>query len=223
MREYSVFDILGPVMVGPSSSHTAGASRLALLARSVAGGTPQEVQIILHGSFAETYQGHGSDLALLGGLLGLGPDDVAIKDAYNLAQEAGLKYTFTPINLGESYHPNTVKFIIKTANNEKITVTGASIGGGNVLITEINDFSVELKGDLPTLISNHYDVPGVIAQVSLILAQHEINIAFMRVFRKEKRKIATMVLETDELVPQSVLDEILQVEQVVDVRFVEPI
>lgn len=223
MREYSVFDILGPIMVGPSSSHTAGASRLALLARLVAGGTPEEVEIFLHGSFAETYQGHGSDLALLGGLLGLGPDNIAIKDAYNLAEKAGLKHTFTPCNLGEKFHPNTVKFVMKNIQGETITVTGASIGGGNVLITEINDFSVELKGDLPTLISNHYDMPGVIAKVSLILAQHDINIAFMRVFRKEKRKIATMVLETDELIPQSVLEEILQVEQVVDVRFVEPI
>lgn len=223
MREYSVFDILGPIMVGPSSSHTAGAARLALLARSVAGGTPKEVNILLHGSFAETYQGHGSDLALLGGLLGLAPDDIAIKDAYSLAKEADLKYTFTPINLGEKFHPNTVKFVIITQEGEKLTVTGASIGGGNVLITEINDFSVEIKGDLPTLISNHYDVPGVIAKVSLILAQHEINIAFMRVFRKEKRKIATMVLETDEVVPKLVLEEIMKIDQVVNVRFVKPI
>jgi L-serine dehydratase len=223
MRNYSCFDILGPVMVGPSSSHTAGAVRLGRLARAIAGGLPKEVDILLHGSFSETYRGHGTDLALIGGLLGFDTDDVRIRDSFILAEQEGLKFQLVPTNLGEGYHPNSVKFLITTADGEKLSITGASIGGGNVIVTHINEADIELKGDLPALITTHRDIPGVISQVSGILADHRINVAFMRVFRKEKRKLAHMVVETDEKVPPSVLEEILKIETIENVRAIEPV
>lgn len=222
MREYSCFDILGPVMVGPSSSHTAGAVRLGRLAKAIAGGVPKDVEILLHGSFSETYRGHGTDLALIGGLLGFNTDDVRIRNSFTIAEEQGLKFRLVPTNLGEEYHPNTVKFLITTSENEKLSITGASVGGGNIVITHINDNEIELKGDLPTIITTHQDIPGVISRVSAVLAEYKINIAFMRVFRKEKRKLANMVLETDEKVPEKAITEILQLEPIVNVRFIEP-
>ncbi|MFZ5946065.1 MAG: L-serine ammonia-lyase, iron-sulfur-dependent subunit beta [Bacillota bacterium] len=222
MRDYSCFDILGPVMVGPSSSHTAGAVRLGRLARSIIGDVPEEVEILLHGSFGQTYRGHGTDLALIGGLLGFNTDDVRIRDSFALAAEAGLKYKFTPVNLGEGYHPNTVRFVLQTKNKETVSIDGASIGGGSVIITAINDHQIELKGDLPAVITTHQDIPGVISKVSGVLAAARINIAFMRVFRKEKRKLAHMIVETDDRVAPQVIGEILKLEPIVDVRFIEP-
>ncbi|MDK2824059.1 MAG: L-serine dehydratase [Clostridia bacterium] len=222
MREYSCFDILGPIMVGPSSSHTAGAVRLGRLARSIIGGLPEEVEILLHGSFAQTYRGHGTDLALIGGLLGFNTNDVRIRDSFSFAQSVGLKFRFISTDLGDGFHPNTVKFIVFTKNQEKLTITGSSIGGGNVVITEINGYEIKLKGDLPTIITTHQDVPGVISRVSGVLANYKINIAFMRVFRKEKRKLAQMIVETDEQVPQEIIEEILKLEPIVNVRFIEP-
>ncbi|NLT95583.1 MAG: L-serine ammonia-lyase, iron-sulfur-dependent, subunit beta [Clostridia bacterium] len=223
MRNFSCFDILGPVMVGPSSSHTAGAVRLGRLARAIAGGLPKEVKILLHGSFSQTYRGHGTDLALIGGLLGFETDDVRIRDSFEIAKQQGLIFQLVPTNLGEGFHPNSVKFLITTVDGEKLSITGASVGGGNVVITHINDDEIELKGDLPALITTHRDIPGVISQVCGILAGHNINIAFMRVFRKEKRKLAHMVVETDEKVEPDVLEEILKIETVENVRAIEPV
>jgi len=223
LREYSCFDILGPVMVGPSSSHTAGAVRLGRLARAISGGLPQEVEILLHGSFSQTYRGHGTDLALIGGLLGFNTDDVRIRDSFAIAREKGLKFRLVPTHLGEGFHPNTVKFIITAGDAEKLSVTGASVGGGNVVVTHINDNEIEIKGDLPTLITTHHDIPGVISKVSGVLAEHKINIAFMRVFRKEKRKLAHMVVETDEKVAAEVIEEILKLEPIVNVRSIEQV
>jgi L-serine dehydratase len=209
-------------MVGPSSSHTAGAVRLGRLARSIIGSLPEEVEILLHGSFAQTFRGHGTDLALIGGLLGFNTDDVRIRDSFSFAQSVGLKFRFISTDLGDGFHPNTVKFIVFTKNQEKLTITGSSIGGGNVVITEINGYEIKLKGDLPTIITTHQDVPGVISRVSGVLANYKINIAFMRVFRKEKRKLAQMIVETDEQVPQEIIEEILKLEPIVNVRFIEP-
>ncbi|KJS22670.1 MAG: serine dehydratase [Clostridiaceae bacterium BRH_c20a] len=223
MREYSCFDILGPVMVGPSSSHTAGAVRLGRLARAIAGGMPKEAEIILHGSFSQTYRGHGTDLALIGGLLGFNTDDVRIRNSFAIAGETGLIFKFTPTHLGEGFHPNTVKFLLVTAEDEKLSITGASVGGGNVVITHINDNEIELKGDLPTLITTHHDIPGVISRVSGVLAEYKINIAFMRVFRKEKRKLAHMVVETDDKVNSVVINDILKLDPIVNVRSIEPV
>lgn len=210
-------------MVGPSSSHTAGAVRLGRLARAMAGGQPKKVDIHLHGSFSQTYRGHGTDLALVGGLLGFDTDNVRIRDSFAIAAKEGLKFRFFPTNLGEGFHPNTVKFLLTTEDGQQLSITGASIGGGNVVVTHINDDEIELKGDLPALITTHRDVPGVISQVSKVLAENKINIAFMRVFRKEKRKLAHMVVETDERVDPNVLAEILKIEAIENVRAIEPV
>lgn len=210
-------------MVGPSSSHTAGAVRLGRLARSIIGGLPKKVEIFLHGSFAQTYRGHGTDLALIGGLLGLNTADPQISNSFTKAKEEGLDFKFIPTDLGEEVHPNTVKFIITNRADEELTIMGSSIGGGSVVITQLNGNEIELKGDLPTIITTHHDIPGVISRVSQILANYKINIAFMRVFRKEKRKLANMIVETDENVQAEIIKEILALEPVVNVSFIEPV
>ena len=141
MSEYSCFDIIGPVMVGPSSSHTAGAVRLGRLARAIADGLPKSVQIILHGSFAKTYRGHGTDLAILAGLLGMETDDIRIRDSYRLAEEAGLDFTITTADLGEQYHANTVKFVMVNQFDYEITMIGCSVGGGKIIQLSDHDFA----------------------------------------------------------------------------------
>ena len=184
MSEYSCFDIIGPVMVGPSSSHTAGAVRLGRFARAIAKELPNRVQIYLHGSFAKTYKGHGTDLALLGGLLGMETDDVQIRDSFRLAEESGLVYEFIPSDLGDEYHANTAKFVMTLSDGSVKEVVGCSIGGGKVLITELDGFPVEISGAYPTIIDTHMDQPGVIHLITGVLVEHNINIAAMKVFRQ---------------------------------------
>ena len=222
--EFSCFDIIGPVMVGPSSSHTAGACRLGRLARALADNTPVKVDIILHGSFAQTYKGHGTDLALIGGLLGMDTDDERIKDAEYYAKEAGLEYIIRTDDLGEDRHANTVKFIIINSYGDAFTMMGASLGGGKVMITEINDFPVEIDGNLPALCNIHKDQPGAVYAISEVLLKYKINIASMRVYRREEKyTVAFMIIETDDLVPQEAMAEIEELSVIVDVKFIPPI
>ena len=222
MSEYSCFDIIGPVMVGPSSSHTAGAVRLGRFARAIAKELPQEVEILLHGSFAKTYKGHGTDLALLGGLLGMETDDVRIRDSFRYAEEAGLKYTMTAVELGDGYHANTAKFIMKLSDGSVKEVVGCSIGGGKVLITELDGFPVEISGTYPTIIDTHMDQPGVIHMITGVLVDYGVNIAGMKVFRQEKNTVAYMIIETDQCVSEAALAEIRDMQPVLDVKFVKP-
>lgn len=196
MEDFSVFDIIGPRMTGPSSSHTAGAVRIALIARRLLGAEIARVHFTLYGSFAETGKGHGTDKALIGGILGFAPDDERIPRAYELAKEQGIHVDFT-FSDEPADHPNTVKIELVDVNDRKMEVVGRSVGGGNILITEINEQGVELSGDYPTLIVSHRDEPGVIAEVSHVLAQLNINIAFMRVFRHGRGRDAYMCIETD--------------------------
>ena len=207
LEDFSVFDIVGPRMTGPSSSHTAGAVKMALLARRIAGGDIVSARFILYGSFAETGRGHGTDKALIAGALGMEPDDGRIRRAYQVAREMGVDvsvdYSGEP-----SKYPNTALMRLKNADGREAEVTGVSIGGGNILITEINGLSVELTGDYPTLIARYIDAPGVIAEVSHVLAQLHINIAFMRVFRHGKGEDAYMTVETDEPVTAEALETI---------------
>ena len=196
MEDLSVFDIIGPRMTGPSSSHTAGAVRIAYIARKLIGTEISRVHFTLYGSFAETGRGHGTDKALIGGILGFTPDDDRIPHAYELALDQGIQVNFTysdePVD-----HPNTVRIELMDVNARKMEVVGRSVGGGNILITEINEQAVELSGDYPTLIVSHRDEPGVIAVVSQVLAQMKVNIAFMRVFRHGRGRDAYMCIETD--------------------------
>ncbi len=195
----SIFDIIGPVMIGPSSSHTAGAARLGKMARCIFGNTPKKVEMTLYGSFAKTYKGHGTDRALLGGLLGFKEDDKRIRNAKELADEAGLDYTFieSPLDIG---HPNVVKFDLYGDNNRHMSVVGRSIGGGQIMITEVDGNDMSITGDEFTLVVFHEDRPGAISLISQALSESDINIASMRVFRKGKYKDAVMVITTDSVV-----------------------
>ena len=204
MENFSVFDIIGPRMTGPSSSHTAGAVRMAHTARHIAGMDVQEASFTLCGSFAETGKGHGTDKALIAGVLGMETDDPRIKNAYAIAREQGVLVSVTfsdePVK-----HPNTARIHIVSGDGHETDVIGESVGGGNILITEINGLDVELTGEYPTLIIQHRDEPGVIAEVSHVLAQLKVNIAFMRVFRHSRGEDAYMTIETDQTVTQEMV------------------
>ena len=195
----SIFDIIGPVMIGPSSSHTAGAARLGKMARCIFGSVPKKVEMTLYGSFAKTYKGHGTDRALLGGLLGFKADDKRIRNGKELADEASLDYTFieSPLDIG---HPNVVKFDLYGEKERHMSVVGRSIGGGQIMITEVDGNDMSITGDEFTLVVFHEDKPGAISLISQALSESDINIASMRVFRKGKYKDAVMVITTDSVV-----------------------
>ncbi len=216
----SIFDIIGPVMIGPSSSHTAGAVRLGLLAASILGSLPAKAEINLHGSFAQTYRGHGTDMALLAGLMGWLPDDERIPRADAYAAQQGLEYSFHKIDLGNMAHPNTVLFRLTAANGSRCEIAGSSVGGGQVRVSEIDGFPVELTGQLPAVLTVHVDTRGVIAMVTGILAKAGINIATMRLFRHDKGGMASMVIECDQIVPQATLAVIGGLQQIESVRFI---
>jgi len=217
-----VFDMLGPIMVGPSSSHTAGAARLGLMARKILAAELTKANILLHGSFAETGQGHGTQLALIAGLLGMQPDDERIRLAPQIAKEAGITVEFENVHLGE-VHPNSVKFLLIGKDGEKVEITGSSIGGGKIMITEVNEFSVEFTGEYPTLVLQYVDSPGMVAEITHILALTQINIAQMRVSREGKGQTALAVIETDEKVDEEILANIRKLSKIDRVMFIEPL
>ena len=195
----SLLDIIGPVMVGPSSSHTAGACRLGLLARCLVGGTPERARIELHGSFARTGEGHGTDKAIVGGLMGFRPDDERIRDALGIAERAGLDYRFEKTTLGEEneIHPNTARMTLERGDRSSVMV-GSSLGAGRVLVTQIDGYPVEVTGNYNTIVLVAEDVPGSVARIATILAEDGINIATLRLTRKERGGDAFMVIEVDE-------------------------
>src|SRR5918999_3044881 len=195
----SLLDIIGPVMVGPSSSHTAGACRLGLLARCLVGGTPQRARIELHGSFARTGEGHGTDKAIVGGLMGFRPDDERIRDALEIAEREGLEYRFEKTTLGEDavVHPNTVRITLERDRRSAVMV-GSSLGAGRVLVTEIDGYPVEVTGNYDTIVLVAEDVRGSVARIAGVLADQGINIATLRLSRKQRGGDAFMVIEVDE-------------------------
>ena len=194
-------------MIGPSSSHTAGAARLARVARSIVGKPYNKVEFYLHGSFAQTYKGHGTDRALVAGALGFNESDDRLCTSFAIADEMGLAYSFQPVEL-EGAHENTV--MMKFYQDDKLlsTITGSSIGGGNIEIQSINGMDVSFGCDYPTLLIFHQDRPGVISSVTGVLAEHEINIAFMKVFRNSRWQNACMVIETDGEVEDCLVEQI---------------
>ena len=195
----SLLDIIGPVMVGPSSSHTAGACRLGLLARCLVGGTPERARVELHGSFARTGEGHGTDKAIVGGLMGFRPDDERLRDALGIAEREGLDYRFEKTTLGEEneVHPNTVRVTVERGDRSSVMV-GSSLGAGRVLVTEIDGYPVEVTGNYHTIVLVAEDVKGSVARIATILAEDEINIATLRLTRKARGGDAFMVIEVDE-------------------------
>jgi len=195
----SLLDIIGPVMVGPSSSHTAGACRLGLLARNLIGGTPQRARVELHGSFARTGEGHGTDKAIVGGLLGFRPDDERIRSALEIAEREGLAFTFEKTKLGEEerVHPNSARITVERGNRQAVML-GSSLGAGRILVSEIDGFPVEVHGSYHTIVLVAEDVKGSIARIAGIIADDGLNIATLRLTRKERGGDAFMVIELDE-------------------------
>ena len=222
MRNYSAFDIIGPIMIGPSSSHTAGAARLSKVAATIAGSNIVKAEFLLHGSFSETYKGHGTDKALVAGILNMEPWDDNLKRSFEIAKDLGIEFIFTPSDLGD-VHPNTVKFIITKEDGSVAMVTGSSIGGGNIFIFDIDGQAVEFTGERPTLLTRYKDLPGVISKISSILYEENINIANMRVYRNEKGKMAKMALETDSIITEEAMKRIKKIGEIDNVKFINPI
>lgn len=220
MKNYGVFDILGPIMIGPSSSHTAGAARLGNLARIIVGKPFSRVDFYLHGSFAKTMTGHGTDKALLAGVLGMRPDDENLSKSFEIAKEKNINFKFEEKDLGYT-HSNTVKFVFTLTKNRKFHVTGSSIGGGNVLITNIDGTEIEFSGSKPTILVRNRDTKGVIAHISTILATSEVNIATMNVVRN--KDIATMVIEVDSNIEESLVDKISELKDIIYIKGINPI
>lgn len=201
----SILDIIGPVMVGPSSSHTAGACRLGLIARDLVAGTPQSALIELHGSFARTGEGHGTDKAIVGGLLGFRPDDERLRDALTIMEKEGLPYRFEKTTLGPEpeVHPNSVRITVEREHRKHVMI-GASLGAGRIKVSEIDGYPVEVDGSSHTIVLVAEDIKGSIARISGILSEDGVNIATLRLTRKHRGGDAFMVIEVDERPADSV-------------------
>ncbi|GAA0134283.1 L-serine ammonia-lyase, iron-sulfur-dependent subunit beta [Paenibacillus sp. YSY-4.3] len=221
MKYRSVFDIIGPVMIGPSSSHTAGAARIGRMARRLFGCVPHKAQIEFCGSFAKTYQGHGTDVAMVGGLMDFDTHDPRIKDALKIAEDIGLKVTITTVDLPEE-HPNTAWIRLEDEAGT-MKVKGISVGGGKIAILETDDFQMNLAGDAWTSLVFHKDQFGLIASVASVLADRRINIARMEMSRKAKGREALLIIETDEEISAYAGSQIAAIADVAYVRILPPL
>lgn len=221
----NVFDIIGPVMIGPSSSHTAGAVRLGEVANKVLDGAePTEVKVELSGSFAKTYKGHGTDRALLAGIMGYHSDSEEIRNIFALADAKGIKYEFIPTNIPDA-HPNTARIYVKAKNGAECTVEGASIGGGNIQIHSINGLKVNFTGDHNTIMILHKDRPGAIADVTNLMREKysHVNIGNFRLDRPEKGGDAMMTIEIDGLPPKGMIEDMRKIPMVSNVMLIRAI
>ena len=214
----SIFDILGPVMVGPSSSHTAGAARIGMVARQLFGRQPEKAAVYLHGSFAATGKGHGTDRALIAGLLGMKPDDMRIPDSFGIAAEEGMTFTIAPKEIREA-HPNTAQVIMEAEGVAPMKIQAYSVGGGRIRVCEIDGIDVNFSGESNTLIIRNIDEPGRIKEVAVALSNAAINIATMQVFRDKRGGHAIMVVETDQIVPQEAMDDLANKDGIIRVKF----
>ena len=221
MAFISLFEVIGPNMVGPSSSHTAGAVSMALLARKLFPAEIKKVEFTLYGSFAKTYRGHGTDRALLGGIMGFETDDLRIRDSLSIAKERNLDYHFSIGQDTGEEHPNTADIDMTGVNGERLFVRGVSIGGGKVKIVRLNQIDVDFTGEYSTLIISQTDRPGAVAHITKVLSEREVNIAFMRLFREEKGAKAFTVVESDERIPDEVVEQIQENPLVSDVMLVQ--
>ncbi|MBN2796713.1 MAG: L-serine ammonia-lyase, iron-sulfur-dependent subunit beta [Clostridia bacterium] len=220
MTQYSFSDILGPIMIGPSSSHTAGAAKLALIAKHINSKPFHKILFKLHGSFAKTYKGHGTDKALIGGILGFEPDDIRLRDAYDFAVFNHVEVGFESIDLDDA-HVNSVQFHFYNDDETINIITGSSLGGGAIKINNINDFKVSLTGDYPTIIVKHIDKKGVLSALTTILSKKDINIATMEVSRTSKNKAASIVIECDDSIPEETIHQIENLEHVIHVKIID--
>ena len=218
--DISIFQVLGPVMIGPSSSHTAGAARLARICAMIFGEPFWKVTFGLHGSFAHAYKGHGTDTALLAGVLGIREDDERLPQAREIAQARGLEYRFYLKEL-DNVHENSVMITFYGCNGNQCRVVGSSIGGGEIEICRVNSFETQFRAQAPALMISHYDHKGVISKISGILSDADVNIAMMKLHRRSRGDVAFCLIETDGQVPPSVAENIQKLEDVLNVRNIE--
>lgn len=218
----SLGEIIGPVMVGPSSSHTAGAARIGNLAVSCFGKSVVRADIYLRGSFASTATGHGTDKAILAGILGMAPDDINLKNSFHIAHERGLVYSFNSEHI-DGAHPNSARLVLWSDDGSSMEIEGVSIGGGAVVIEKIDGFDVRISGDLPTLVTFHEDIHGIVAKVTALLSEMKINIASLVLSRKSRSGQASMVIELDSAISEDMLERILASSNAIARAFVLPV
>lgn len=214
MKEISVFDVIGPNMIGPSSSHTAGALRLSRMVWKMLDAPLRRVSFTLFGSFARTHEGHGTDRALLGGMLGFEAEDRRIRYSFEYAWEQGIDYTFETDEGPRDLHPNTVRIVAEDKNGQILDVWGESVGGGAARLTRINDVEVDITGELTTIVIMQHDEPGVIAHLTRVLYDEKINIAFLNVYRENRNETAFSVIEVDGEIHENVLHKLQEVKAV---------
>ena len=218
-HSYSAFDIIGPIMVGPSSSHTAGAVKIGQFARALFNKTPEKVTFVLHGSFGQVYKGHATDRALLGGIMKFHSKDLRIRQAFKIAKEKNIEYEFKIQDLGLGHHPNTVKIMLQ-ADRRKMTVVGSSIGGGTIVITRIDDFEVNFEsiaGKYSTIVVSHRDKIGAISSITNFITAHHINIAGIQSSRLSKGGKALAIINMD---GELTLSKVLEMEKLPNIEFV---
>lgn len=215
----NIFEILGPVMVGPSSSHTAGAVRIGLMTRKLLGERPVRARIGMYGSFLATGKGHGTDRAVIGGLLGMHPDDMRIPDSFAAAKEEGLAFSFETANLREA-HPNTVLLDVVGENGRELSVQASSLGGGRIMVNRLDGIDVNCTCETPTLIVHNMDQPGHVAEVTSMLSHKSVNIANMSLYRDKRGGRAVMVIETDQPIPAESLKWLKHLEGVLKVTYI---
>ena len=222
MSFISVFDVIGPNMIGPSSSHTAGACVIAFLAHRMIAPPIVRADFTLYGSFAKTYRGHGTDKALIAGILGMKPDDARLRDSPALAKQSGLAVTIIPDHI-EGAHPNTALVTLTAADGRCVSVQGASVGGGSILITKVNGMAVEITGQYATLIVLHRDAPGTIAAVTECLGSYGVNICNFRLAREQKGGTAVMTIETDGSIDRTLNEKIRALPNIIGSTRLEPV
>ena len=217
----NLFDIVGPVMVGPSSSHTAGAAKIGNVCNKLMAEEIASVEIYLHGSFASTGKGHGTDKAIVGGLLGMSCDDIRLPQSFDIAKEKGLKFTISEIDLGDA-HPNTAKIVMHGKTGHSLEVVACSIGGGRIQVCKLDGVKANFSGESATLIVHNVDQPGYITEVTSLLGQQNINIATMQLYRKNRGGEAVMVIECDDQVPKETIEALEALEGILKVSYYSP-
>lgn len=219
MNKYKTFDIIGPIMIGPSSSHTAGACRIANAALNINEGEPFDcVEFKLHGSFASTYRGHGTDIALVAGINGIKPDDPKLRDAFEISKKNRIDYSFIETDLG-NVHPNSVEIVLYYKGEKTLSVTGSSIGGGNIVIIAINDIAVEFKNEYSTLIFQYKERPGIISHISSFLANEGYNIE--TIGTEKKSEIVTLTIELTEKIEEELYEKIIEEEDFIFSKYIK--
>ncbi|MCP1108935.1 L-serine ammonia-lyase, iron-sulfur-dependent subunit beta [Ohessyouella blattaphilus] len=214
----NIFDIIGPVMVGPSSSHTAGAVKIGNIARQLFGEQPAKATIYLHGSFAATGKGHGTDKALVAGLLGMHPDDLSIPESFELAKKAGMTFTFKEKEIKDA-HPNTALMVLEGEGKKALEIQASSTGGGRIRINKLDGVEVNFRGESNTLIVYNVDSPGHVSAVANVLFQKQINIATVQLYRDKRGGQAVMVIEVDQDIPENAVQWLEHLEGIIKVTF----